>query len=49
MMQRLLALVTLAATALPLAAQGQTPWTEGRNYFLSCRRCSPRAGGARWK
>lgn len=34
MMQRLLALVTLAATALPLAAQGQTPWTEGKNYFL---------------
>lgn len=34
MMQRLLALFCLAATALPLVASGQTQWTEGRNYFL---------------
>ncbi len=33
MIRRLLALFTLAATALPLMAQGQT-WTEGKHYFL---------------
>jgi thiol:disulfide interchange protein DsbA len=34
MMQRLVTLLTLAATALPLVASAQTNWTEGRNYFL---------------
>src|SRR5580693_8897218 len=34
MIRRLVALLTLAATVLPLVASGQTPWTEGRNYFL---------------
>jgi thiol:disulfide interchange protein DsbA len=33
MIPRLVALFTLAATALPLVASGQTPWTEGRQYF----------------
>ena len=33
-MIRRLALVTLLATALPLAASAQSSWTEGRNYFL---------------
>ena len=33
MIPRLLALFTLAATALPLVASGQTPWIEGRQYF----------------
>ena len=34
MIRRLIALFTLAATALPLVASGQTPWTEGKQYFL---------------
>jgi thiol:disulfide interchange protein DsbA len=34
MIQRLVTLLTLAATALPLVASAQTTWTEGRNYFL---------------
>jgi protein dithiol oxidoreductase (disulfide-forming) len=34
MIQRLVTLLTLAATALPLVASAQTSWTEGRNYFL---------------
>jgi thiol:disulfide interchange protein DsbA len=33
-MIRRLALLTLVATALPLAASAQTTWTEGHNYFL---------------
>jgi protein dithiol oxidoreductase (disulfide-forming) len=33
MIQRLVALFTLAATVLPLVASGQTPWTEGTHYF----------------
>jgi thiol:disulfide interchange protein DsbA len=33
MIRRLAALCTFAATALPLVASGQTPWTEGRHYF----------------
>ncbi|HTY92443.1 MAG TPA: thiol:disulfide interchange protein DsbA/DsbL [Steroidobacteraceae bacterium] len=33
MIQRLVALFGLAATALPLAASGQTPWIEGTHYF----------------
>ncbi len=33
MIQRLLVLFALAATALPLVASGQTTWTEGKHYF----------------
>jgi thiol:disulfide interchange protein DsbA len=34
MIRHRVALFTLAATALPLLALGQTPWTEGKQYFL---------------
>ncbi|HEV2703750.1 MAG TPA: thiol:disulfide interchange protein DsbA/DsbL [Steroidobacteraceae bacterium] len=34
MTHRLVALLTLAASALPLVASAQTTWTEGRNYSL---------------
>ena len=33
MIRPLLALITIAATALPLVASGQTTWTEGKQYF----------------
>ena len=33
MTRRMLALLALAATALPLLAQAQTKWTLGKNYF----------------
>lgn len=33
MIQRLLILFALAATALPLVASGQSTWTEGKQYF----------------
>jgi len=34
MIRPLLALFTLAGTALPFLALGQTPWAEGTHYFL---------------
>src|SRR5580692_12351739 len=34
MIRPLAVLVTFAVTALPLMASAQTPWTEGKNYFL---------------
>jgi thiol:disulfide interchange protein DsbA len=34
MSRRVTLLFTLAASALPLLAAGQQPWTEGTNYFL---------------
>lgn len=34
MIRRTVALFALVATALPLVGSGQTPWIEGKNYFL---------------
>jgi thiol:disulfide interchange protein DsbA len=34
MIRPLALLMTFALTAIPLVASAQTPWTEGKNYFL---------------